>query len=135
MSIDKDVLERLIEGRAAGDLFGQDGILCKLTKALAERALSTQMDIQLDEERIVQSPEGRNQPPNRRNGSNQTTVTTDSGKVVLNILRDRNATFDPMLIAKYQRRFPEFDRKIISMHARGMTTRESEPLARHPNPR
>ena len=93
------------------------------------------MDVHPDEERIKETSEGRNQPPNRRNGSNQKTVTTDSGKVVLNILRDRNATFDPMLIAKYQRRFPEFDRKIISMDARGMTTRESEPLVRHPNPR
>ncbi|MBU6408513.1 MAG: IS256 family transposase, partial [Alphaproteobacteria bacterium] len=51
-------------------------------------------------------------------------VTTDSGKVVLDIPRDRNGTFDPLLIAKYQRRFPEFDRKIVSMYARGMTTRE-----------
>jgi len=44
--------------------------------------------------------------------------------VVLDIPRDRNGTFDPLLIGKYQRRFPEFDRKIISMYARGMTTRE-----------
>ena len=51
-------------------------------------------------------------------------MTTGSGKVVLDIPRDRNGTFDPLLIAKYQRRFPEFDRKIISMYARGMTTRE-----------
>ena len=78
----------------------------------------------------MQSPEGRNQPPNRRNGSSQTT-TSDSDTAVLDIPCDRNATFDPMLIAKCQRRFPEFDRKIISMYARGMTTRESEPLARH----
>ena len=51
-------------------------------------------------------------------------MTTDSGKVILDIPRDRNGTFDPLLIAKYQRRFPEFDRKIVSMYARGMTTRE-----------
>lgn len=50
--------------------------------------------------------------------------TTDSGKVVLHIPRDRNGGFDPVLIAKYQRRSPEFDTKIISMYARGMTTRE-----------
>ena len=64
-----------------------------------------------------------NQPPNRRNGTSPKTVTTDSGKVVLDIPRDRNGSFDPVLIAKYQRRFPEFDTKIISMYARGMTTR------------
>lgn len=81
MSIDKDILDRLMEGRAPGDLFGKDGILSELTKALAERALSTEMDIHLDEERAEEAPEGRNQPPNRRNGSSQKTVTTDSGKV------------------------------------------------------
>lgn len=44
--------------------------------------------------------------------------------MVLDIPRDRNGTFDPMLIAKYQRRFPEFDRKIVCIYARRMTTRE-----------
>lgn len=115
MSIDKDILDRLMEGRAPADLFGKDGILSEL---------STEMAVHLDEERAEEVPEGRNQPPNRRNGSSQKTVITDSGKVILDIPRDRNRTFDPMLIAKYQRRFPEFDRKIISMYARGMTTRE-----------
>jgi putative transposase len=124
MSIDKDLLDRLMAGRAPGDLFGKDGILSELTKALAERALSTEMDVHLDEERGSEVPDGQNQPANRRNGSSIKTVTTDSGKVVLSIPRDRNGTFDPVLIAKYQRRFPDFDRKIISMYARGMTTRE-----------
>ncbi len=124
MSIDKDLLDRLMAGRAPGDLFGKDGILSELTKALAERALSTEMDVHLDEERVSDVPDGQNQPANRRNGSSSKTVTTDSGKVVLSIPRDRNGTFDPVLIAKYQRRFPDFDRKIISMYARGMTTRE-----------
>ena len=124
MSIDKDVLDRLMEGRSPGDLFGKTGILAELTKALAERALNTEMDIHLGDERADEAPDGRNHPVNRRNGSGRKTVATDSGKVVLDIPRDRNGTFDPMLIAKYQRRFPEFDRKIVSMYARGMTTRE-----------
>ncbi|WP_205620461.1 transposase, partial [Pseudodonghicola xiamenensis] len=90
MSIDKEILDRLMEGRAPGDLFGKDGILSELTKALAERALSTEMDVHLGEERAEEAPEGYNQPANRRNGSSQKTVTTDSGKVVLDIPRDRN---------------------------------------------
>jgi len=124
MSIDKDLLDRLMEGRSPGDLFGKEGILSELTKALAERALTAEMEEHLGEERAEEALEGPNRPPNRRNGSSQKTVTTDSGKVVLDIPRDRNGTFDPLLIAKYQRRFPEFDRKIVSMYARGMTTRE-----------
>ena len=101
MSIDKDLLDQLMEGRTPGDLFGRDGILQELTKALAGRALSTELEAHPTEERADPLPEGTNQSPNRRNGS-----------------------FDPLLIAKYQRRFPEFDTKIISMYARGMTTRE-----------
>ena len=49
---------------------------------------------------------------------------TGSSKVTLDIPRDRSGTFDPKLIAKYQRRFPDFDDKIISMYARGLTVRE-----------
>ena len=73
MSIDKDILDRLMEGRSPGDLFGKTGILAELTKALAERALSTEMDVHLDEERAEEVPEGHNQPLNRRNGSSQKT--------------------------------------------------------------
>jgi putative transposase len=51
-------------------------------------------------------------------------VLTDTGKIGLEVPRDRLSSFDPQLIAKYQRRFPGFDEKIISMYARGMTTRE-----------
>ncbi|MBB3862351.1 putative transposase, partial [Novosphingobium hassiacum] len=52
------------------------------------------------------------------------TVVTDTGKIEIEVPRDRAGSFDPQLIAKYQRRFPGFDDKIISMYARGMSTRE-----------
>ena len=52
------------------------------------------------------------------------TVLTDSSKLEIEVPRDRAATFDPQLIAKYQRRFPGFDEKIVSLYARGMSTRE-----------
>jgi len=66
-------------------------------------------------------PDGR---PNGRNGYGAKTVLTGTGRLDLQVPRDRLATFDPQLIAKYQRRFPGFDDKIISMYARGMSTRE-----------
>lgn len=108
MSIDKELLDQLMKGRSSCDLFGKEGILAELTKTLTERALTAEMG----EERAEGIAENQNHPPNRRNGSSQKTVTTDNGKVVLDMPRDRNGTFDPLLIAKYQRRFPEFDRKI-----------------------
>ena len=51
-------------------------------------------------------------------------MTTDTGKLEFDVPRDRQSSFDPQLIAKYQRRFPGFDDKIVSMYARGMSTRE-----------
>jgi putative transposase len=51
-------------------------------------------------------------------------VLTETGRIELEVPRDRQATFDPQLIAKYQRRFPGFDAKVVSMYARGMSTRE-----------
>jgi putative transposase len=67
---------------------------------------------------------GEDEAENRRNGYGAKTVLTDSSKLEIDVPTDRAATFDPQLIAKYQRRFSGFDEKIISMYARGMTTRE-----------
>ncbi len=61
---------------------------------------------------------------NHRNGYSKKSVLTGTSKMTLSVPRDRAGTFDPKLIAKYQRRFPDFDEKIISMYARGMTVRE-----------
>ena len=67
-----------------------------------------------------------NEPPapNHRNGYSKKTVITDTSQVELEIPRDRRGTFEPQLVAKYQRRFPGFDDKIISMYARGMSVRD-----------
>ena len=63
-------------------------------------------------------------PGNRRNGYSKKTVLSENESMELAIPRDRNGSFEPQLIAKYQRRFPGFDEKIISMYARGMSVRE-----------
>lgn len=117
MAIEKDVLDQLLAGRDPEELFSKDGLIDELKKALSERILSAELDDHLETE----STEGA---VNRRNGSSRKTVLTGTSKVTLAIPRDRAGTFDPKLIAKYQRRFPDFDDKIISMYARGMTVRE-----------
>ena len=61
---------------------------------------------------------------NHRNGYSRKKVLTETAKLEIAIPRDRQGTFDPKLIAKYQRRFPGFDDKIVSMYARGLTVRE-----------
>ena len=109
------ILDQLLAGADPKTAFDPNGLLDALKKALAERALNAEMDHHLA---------GEAGAGNSRNGYGRKTVITDGGKLDLEIPRDRQATFDPQLIAKYQRRFPGFDDKIISMYARGMSTRE-----------
>jgi len=118
MAIEKELLDQLLAGRDPSEVFGKDGLLDDLKKALSERILNAELDDHLDVERL----EGG--PANRRNGSPKKTVLTGTSKMTLTIPRDRAGTFDPKLIARCQRRFPDFDDKIISMYARGMTARE-----------
>ena len=117
MVIEKEVLEQLLAGRDPATVFSQDGLIDELKKALSERVLNAELDRHLD-------TDAGNGEANRRNGRSQKTVLTGTSKVTLDIPHDRSGTFDPQLIAKYQRRFPDFDEKIISMYARGMTVRE-----------
>ena len=109
------ILDQLLAGADARTAFDSNGLLDQLKKALAERALNAEMDHHLG---------GEGGAGNTRNGYGKKTVLTDSGSLDLSIPRDRHASFDPQLLAKYQRRFPGFDEKIISMYARGMSTRE-----------
>ena len=111
------LLDQLLGGAEAKTAFDPNGLLDDLKKALAERALNAEIDHHLDGEAV----EGRS---NSRNGYGKKTVLTDTGRMELEVPRDRLSTFDPQLIAKYQRRFPGFDEKIVSMYARGMSTRE-----------
>lgn len=114
-TIPNDLLDQLLSGTDAAAALSQGGLLDSLKKAFAERALNAEMDHHLGREE---------QGPNSRNGYGRKTVTTDSGRIEIEVPRDRAGSFDPQLIAKYQRRFPGFDDKIISMYARGMSTRE-----------
>jgi putative transposase len=117
MAIKKDILDQLLAGRNPKDAFAKDGLLDDLKKALAERALNAELDDHLEGEAAAGKP-------NRRNGFSKKTVLTETSKLDLRIPRDREGSFDPKLIARYQRRFPGFDTKIISMYARGMSVRE-----------
>jgi hypothetical protein len=111
------LLDQLLAGADPKTAFDANGLLDDLKKALAERALNAELDHHL----------ASDEAGNSRNGYGRKTVTTETGRIELEIPRDRQATFDPQLIAKYQRRFPGFDYKIISMYARGMSAREVHP--------
>jgi putative transposase len=120
MAIKKEVLDELLAGAEGKDVFGKDGLFDDLKKALAERMLNAEMDHHLGQE----TGEGSADRSNHRNGYSRKKVLTDTAKLEIAVPRDREGTFDPKLIAKYQRRFPGFDDKIVSMYARGLTVRE-----------
>jgi putative transposase len=117
MAIEKELLDQLLAGRDAKEIFAKDGLLDDLKKALSERILNAELEDHLEGERSAGTQ-------NRRNGSSRKTVLTGTSRITLSVPRDREGSFDPQLIAKYQRRFPEFDDKIISMYARGLSVRE-----------
>lgn len=117
MAIEKDLLDQLLEGHDPQDVFGKDGLVDELKKALSERILNAEIDDHLADESAAAGS-------NHRNGYSSKSVLTGTSKMRVSVPRDRAGTFDPKLIAKYQRRFPDFDDKIISMYARGMTVRE-----------
>ena len=121
MAIRNELIEELLAGKDPQDVFAQDGLLDELKKALAERILNAEMDQHLAVER---SGTDGTEPRNHRNGHSRKTVLTGAGKLELQVPRDRQASFEPQLIAKYRRRFPDFDDKVISLYARGMTVRE-----------
>jgi putative transposase len=118
----KDLLDELLGGYAnPEDLTGPNGLLKRLTGALVERALQTEMTEHLGYE--AHAPEGQSSG-NSRNGAGKKTLRTDQGELTVDIPRDRNGTFEPKLVKKHQRSFKGFDDKIMSMYARGMSVRD-----------
>ena len=117
-----DLIDELLKGyEKPEDIVGESGLLKQLTKAILERALESELTHQLGYSK--NSPEGRNSG-NSRNGKGRKTLKTDHGELSIITPRDRNSQFDPQIIKKGQRRFTGFDDKILSMYARGMTTRD-----------
>jgi len=115
------ILDRLIRGKAPGEILGQTGLVGDLTRRLVERVLDGEMTAHLGYEKHAQA--GRD-GGNSRNGRTRKRVKTDTAEIDLEVPRDRDGTFDPVMVAKGQRRLPGFDEKVIALYARGMTTRE-----------
>jgi putative transposase len=115
---DELIDELLKQGRTAEDV---NGLLKQLTKAVLERALQGELTEHLGYSK--HDPAGHNSG-NSRNGVTRKTLQGDFGAVELEAPRDRNGEFEPQIIRKNQTRWTGFDDKILSMYARGMTTRE-----------
>jgi putative transposase len=122
MPIRKELIDELMKDAGNGvDIFGDDGLLDQLKKAVVERALEAEMTLHLGYPKGA--PEGRN-GGNSRNGHTPKTVIGKDGPVEIQTPRDRDGSFEPKLVKKRQKRINGFDDTVISLYARGMTVRE-----------
>lgn len=103
------------------DLMGKDGAIKKLITSSLEQMLEAELTEHLGYERY--SPTGKNSG-NSRNGKTHKTLKNDNGQIELTVPRDREGSFDPVIVKKYERTIGPIEDKIISMYAKGMTTRD-----------
>jgi hypothetical protein len=120
---DSVIDELLAEARTEEELVGPGGVLAQLTKRLVERAMQAELTEHLGYE-PHQEPRGGS--GNRRSGSTAKTLATDHGPVEIGTPRDRNASFEPQIVRKGQRRFHGFDDKILALYSRGLSRRGVE---------
>jgi len=118
----------------AGTIDELNGLFRGLMKSALQRMLDTEMDVHLGRKDLpasLEPPPGAptpDAPRNRRNGYSQKTVQGELGEIPLDIPRDRNGSFEPQLIGKYQRRLSGFDDKILALYAKGLTTRDIQDV-------
>lgn len=121
MPFKKELLDELLKNyKKPEDLMGQAGIFQQLKRALIERALEGELTHHLGYEKNEQAKS----QGNYRNGGSSKKILTEKEELRIEVPRDRSGSFEPMLVPKHQRRFKEFDDKIISMYARGMSIGE-----------
>jgi putative transposase len=118
--LDEQLIGQLVDrARSEGlRLTGEDGLLAQLTKRIIESAAEGEMDVHLGYAK--HDPAGRD-GGNSRNGARAKTVLTDIGPVEVTIPRDRDATFEPQIVRKRQRRLSGLDGLVISLSAKGLT--------------
>ena len=121
LSQDFDLQAELAKCKTADDLTGKNGLVQRLIGNMLEQMLQKEMNEHLGYEK--HSPQGHHSG-NSRNGQTKKTVKSNYGEIALEVPRDRNADFEPIAVKKRQRSISSFDDKIISMYAKGMTTRD-----------
>ena len=122
MTISKELLEELLSGvENANDLLGEHGLMKELKVRLMERMLGAELTEHLGYEPDAQPSKHQS---NRRNGTMRKTLKGNDGQVPIDVLRDRDGSFEPELIRKGQTRIDGMDDKIIGLYAAGLSTRD-----------
>ena len=118
-SIPKELVSLFLTGPMTGEAINEAGVAFK--KALIEASLNAELSHHLGYQPDADRPEPAT---NHRNGSTAKTVLTNDGKLRIETPRDRDGSFEPLLVPKHARRFTGFDDKIVALYARGLTVRE-----------
>jgi len=122
MTIDNELIDKLLaDYQKPEDLIGENGLLKQLTKRLLERAMAAELTEHVGYEKHDRAGDHSG---NSRNGESGKTIKGTFGSLAIKVPRDRNGTFAPQIIEKHQTRFTGFDDNIISLYARGLSTRE-----------
>jgi putative transposase len=128
LDIPKEVLDKLVSRvKTQEDLSGPNGIMRMLYKTIVERALGAELDNHLGFDK--NNPAGKGSG-NSRNGKGKKTLKSDLGEIPIATPRDRKGTFEPLLVPKRERRVKVMDDAILTLYARGMTTRDIESTIR-----
>jgi len=121
-TIDNELIDNLLKNyKKPEDLVGENGLLKQLTKQLLERAMAAEMTEHVGYDK---HDAAGNNSGNSRNGNSAKTIKGTFGELALETPRDRNGTFEPQIIEKHQTRFTGFDKNILSLYSRGLSTRE-----------
>ena len=115
------LLDSLVVGRSSEEIFGPGGLIQALTKRVVERALEAELSEHLG---YAKHAVEQKRTTNARNGRTTKRIKTGTAEVEIAVPRDRDGSFEPQLVPKWQRRVAGFDEKVLALYARGMTTRE-----------
>jgi putative transposase len=123
---EKDIIDQMLDnidfrGLTQDEVVGRDGIIKRLTGRILQRALEAEMTEHLG---YVKNSNTGDNSGNSRNGHTEKTVLLENQSTTIDVPRDRNGTFEPIIIPKHEKRIPLFNDQIISMYARGMSDRE-----------
>jgi putative transposase len=122
MALDSELIDKLLaDCKRPEQIIGENGLLKQLTKAILERAMHAELTAHLGYEKHDSA--GYNSG-NSRNGKTRKKVKGEFGEIEVETPRDRDGSFEPKILPKHQTRFTGFDDKILSMYARGMSTRD-----------
>ena len=122
MTIENELIDNLLKDyKTPEDIIGENGLLKQLTKQLLERAMAAELTEHVGYEKHEATG---HKSGNSRNGKSGKTLKGTFGTMPIAVPRDRNGTFEPQIIGKHQTRFTGFDDNIISLYARGLSTRE-----------